>query len=872
MSRLPLLARVLLRFVDPAVREFVAGDLEEAWAATDGTGDRGRAARWTTKQALAAVVTHPWRPSPRRRGDGVMRTLLQDLRYGTRMVRRQPGFSAIVVLTLALAIGANTVIFSFANVLLLRPLPLHDPATLGWIFTIDPHRGGNRGSLSVPELLDYRESLTTFDSLAASVRASVILTGRGDARRLQAMRVTANLPDTWRLRMQLGRAFSADADRPGAPPQVVLSHHYWSRELDADPAIAGRSLTLDGQPTVVMGVLAPDVEIGNLSEIDVWVPQPLAADAARDDRVLRVNGRLKPGVTLAQANADVLRVAHTLARDHPQTNQGWSARVAPTREAMTGSDTKPVMILLSLVVGFVLLLACANLANLVLSRATARRRELAVRSALGASRRRVVVQMLTENVIYGVCGGVLGLAIAQGGLMVMQAVAFEPFFRLLQIDRNVLLFTSALALITPVLFGILPALHATRTDAAEALKDGGMRTAGGIRAARSRSTLIVAQLSLAVMLLVVATLCVQALVNIARAPLGIDAQKMLTARIELPAWRYGTPAAIEGYQDQLVARLRAHPSIETAAVADRLPVLDGEPVSTLTIAGRAELRAEDAPWAVTTSVSEEYFGAAGLPMAAGRAFAEGDRADRPRVAIVNREMARRYWGSPAGAIGARFTVPADAGAGPVEIVGVTGDVLRGDREGVNPQIYLAARQQPRRSAVLVIRTNDPLAAAPAVREQLRGMDPDVPVYDLRPFQHALDEDLSSGVILGSLFVSFALLALVLAASGLYAVVAYAAAQRVKEFGVRIALGATSSDIVGMMLRQTGRLVAIGLAIGLVGGRALAMLSTSLLYRVSPSDPATYAGVALSLAAVALLASYVPVRRATAVDPVTALRT
>lgn len=871
MTRLPLLARVLLRCVDPAVREFVAGDLEEAFIAMAGTEGPQRAARWTTRQALAAAVTHPWRRPARRRGDGMMRTLLQDLRYGTRMVRRQPGFSAVVVLTLALAIGANTVIFSFANVLLLRPLPLHDPATLGWIFAIDPHRGGDRGTLSVPELLAYRESLTTFESIAASVRASVILTGRGDARRLQAMRATANLHDTWGLRMQLGRTFSAGADRPGAAPEVVLSHHYWSRELNADPRIVGQSLTLDGRPTVVTGVLSPDIEIGNLSEIDVWMPQPLAADAAREERLLRVAGRLKPGVTLAQANADVLRVAQTIARDYPQTNQGWSARVAPTREAMTGSDTAPIMILLSLVVGFVLLLACANLANLVLSRATGRRRELAVRSALGASRRRVIVQMLTENVIYGICGGVLGLAVAQGGLMLMHAVAFEPFFRLLQIDRNVLLFTSALALITPVLFGILPALHATRAGAAEALKDGGTRTAGGVRAARSRSTLIVAQLSLAVMLLVVATLLVQALVNISRAPLGLDTRKLLTARIELPAWRYGTPAALAAYHDDLVTRLRALPSIEAAASIDRLPLLDGEPVSSLSIAGRSEPRAEDRPWAVTTTVGDQYFVAAGLPMSAGRTFEEGDRPDRPRVAIVNREMARRYWESPAAAMGARFTFTADAAAGPIEIVGVTGDVLRSDREGVNPQVYLAARQQPGRSVSLVVRTADPVAAAASVREQLRSVDPDVPVYDLRPFQQALDEDLSSSRILGSLFVSFALLALVLAASGLYAVVSYATAQRVKEFGVRIALGATSFDIVRMMLRQTARLVAIGLVIGLLGGRALAMLATSLLYRVSPSDPATYAGVAVSLAAVALLASYVPVRRATTVDPVTALR-
>ena len=871
MTRLPILARALLRLTDPRVREFLGGDLEEAFGARLAADGPAPARHWAVRQALAAVAQHPWRPgASQQRGDGFMRTLLQDFRYGARMVRRQPTFSAVVVLTLALAIGANTVIFSFANILLLRPLPLKDPAGLGWVFLIDPHRGGNRGPLSIPEFLDYRASLTTFESLAASTRASVVLTGRGDARRLQATRVTANLCDVWGLRMHLGRTFSPGADAPGAPAEVVISHHYWDRDLNRDPAIVGQTLMLDGKPATVMGVLTRDFEIGNISEIEVWVPLSLSSDLPREERTLRVTGRLKAGTSLAQANADVARVAQILAREHPRTNDGWSARAAPTREAMTGNDTWPIMVLLSLVVGFVLLLACANLANLVLSRATGRRRELAVRSALGASRARVVRQMLTENVIYGICGGALGLAVAQGGLVLMRAFAFEPFFQMLTIDRNVLLFTTALALLTPVLFAMLPALQSTRSDAGDALKDGGTRTAGGVRAARSRSVLIVAQLSLAVMLLVIATLLVQALVYIADAPLGLDTRKMLTARVELPAWRYGTPAAIGEYQGEMLARLEGVPGIARAAVVDRLPVLDGEPASDLAIDGRAAARPEDRAWGVASTVSEGYFASAGMTIVAGRAFAETDRPDRPRVAIVNREMARRYWGGPEKALGARFTIAGDTGGG-LEIVGVSSDVLRSDREAVNPQVYLASRQRPARSITLIVRTDDPAAVAATVRAQLRTLDPDVPVYDVRPFQQAIDEDLSSGRILGSLFASFALLALVLAASGLYAVVSYATAQRVKEFGVRIALGATGTDIVRMMLRQTGKLVAIGVVLGVIGGRVLATLATSLLYRVSPSDPTTYVAVAIVLASVALLASYVPVRRVMSIDPVRALR-
>jgi putative ABC transport system permease protein len=871
MTTLPLAARVLLRLTDPRVREFISGDLEEAYGAAAAAEGRTRARRWAVRQALAAVAQHPWRSGHgHSRGDGFMRTLFQDLRYGARTARRQPAFSFVVVLTLALAIGANTVIFSFANILLIRPLPIGQNGTLGWVFLVDPHTRGTRGLLSVPEYLDYRHSLSSFDSLAASMRGSVTLTGRGDARRLTASRVSANLIDVWGLRMQAGRTFSAGADRPGAAGEVVLSHRYWRRELNGDPSIVGQSLTIDNRPATIVGVLAPDIEIGNLSEIDVWVPLTLNASGPREERTLRVSGRLKPGIGLAEASADASRVSQVLARQYPAHNEGWYARVAPTREAMTSADTWPIMTLLSLVVGFVLLLACANLANLVLARASGRRRELALRSALGASRRRVVRQMLTENVIYGACGGALGLAVAYGGLALMRAVAYEPFFRMVAIDRNVLVFTSVLAFVTPVLFALLPALQSTRADVSDALKDGG-RTGGGVRAGRSRAVLVVAQLSLAVMLLVLSTLLVQALVNIERAPLGFDAPRLLTARLDLPAWRYPTPAAQDEYREQLLARMRLTGSIEDAAVTDRIPQLDGEPITEVMIPGRVSTRPEDRPWAVVSSVSDAFFAVAGVPLVAGRAFDAGDTASRPGVAIVNREMARRYWGSPERALGATVSLAGDAGAKTLQVVGVVADVLKADREGVNPQIYVDARQRPGRAFALIVRSADPVSAAPAIRAQVRTLDADVPLYDVRPLQQALDEDLSSSHILGSLFVSFALLALVLAASGLYGVVSYAVAQRVKEFGVRIALGASARDIARLMLAQTGRLVAIGLVLGLAGGRALAMAAMTLLYRVSPSDPATYAGVALGLGAIALLATYVPVRRATSIDPISALR-
>ena len=800
-----------------------------------------------------------------------MRTVLQDLRYGARMVRTQPAFSAVVVATLALAIGANTVIFSFANVLLVRPLPLASPQTLGWIFGTDPRGTETRAAISIPDFLDYRRSLTTFQAVGGSVRGSATLTGRGEAERLTVARVTANLIDIWGLRFVAGRGFSRGSDEPGGPKEVVLSHHYWVNRLNRDPAVVGTSVILDGTPLTVVGVLAPDIEIGNLAEVAMWTPLELSPAASRGDRVMRVSGRLSPGVTAAQASADVRRVAQVLARDHPDANEGWSARVAPTREAMTGSDTWLILGLLSVVVGFVLLIACANLANLVLARSSARRRELALRTALGASRGRVVRQMLTENMLYGALGGAAGLGVASGGIAAIKSAAYEPFFQLVQIDRNVLVFTAVLALVTPMLFSLLPALQASRSDVNDALKEGSGRTMGGGRGGRSRSILVVAQLGLAVMLLVVSSLLVQALVNITDAPPGFDTTRLLTFRLDLPAWRYTNDAALNDYSDRLVARLRAMPGIEGAATADRLPLLGSEAPAVVAIDGQAAVRPEDRPWAVPSIVSPGYFETAGIAIAAGRAF-NGNGPDGQRVAIVNREMARRFWGSPERALGAHITLGENHGAsGRYEVIGIAADVLRADREGVNPQVYVDTRQQPQRAMDVMVRAADPGSVKAAVRDEVRALDRDVPVSSIRTMQEAVNEDLSSSKVLGSMFAAFALVALVLAAAGLYAVVSYAASQRTQEFGVRVALGAVPRDITVMMMRQTALLVLIGVAIGLAGGRALSMAASSLLYRVSPSDPATYAGVAGTLALVAFIATYIPVRRATHIDPVRALR-
>jgi putative ABC transport system permease protein len=871
---LPLAARALLRLTDPAVREFIEGDLSEVFDERTAGGGGRDAHRWAVRQAFQAVLTSPWRPrraSGFPTGDGFMKTLLQDFRYGFRMIRKQPGYSLVIVLTLALAIGANSVIFSFASILAIRPLPLANENALGWIFTVDPQTGDARSGMSIPEFLDYRSSVTSFSALAATVRDNVTMTGRGDAERLEASRVTANIVDVWGLRLQQGRGFRSGADRPGADGEVLLSNHFWTKRLDRDPSIVGQTLMLDGRPATVVGILSPEIEIGNISEVDIWLPLQLTSEGSRLERRLRVSGLLRPGTSAAQASPEARQIATRLASEHPDTNAGWSARVAPTREAMVGTDTFTVLALLGTVVGFVLLIACANLANMVLSRGIRRRREIAVRSALGASRGRVVRQMLTENVLYGIAGGLVGLAFAQAGLAIIRAISYEPFFELLSIDRHVLIFTTALAFLTPLLFGLFPALQSSRADVNETLKEGGARSGGGVRTKRSRSALVIAQLGLAVALLVVTGLLVKALMIIERSPVGFDTQKILTFQVSPPAWRYRTDASTTQYYDQLLSKVRSAPGVEAAGLSDRLPLLGSEVTTVAAIDGIPAGRPEDRPWAVPLTVDDGYFAALGVPIQEGRGFTAVDTPSSEPVAVINHEMARRFWPASSQVIGAHVTVGAGAAARRVRIVGMTADVLKADREGVNPQIFQLVRQVPRRDLVVVVRATDPRGVQGAVRGQVRALDADVPVYMMRPLEQAIDEDLSSTNILFGLFGSFAIIALVMAASGLYAVVSYSAGQRIQEFGVRIALGAVPRDIQWMMLRQTGVLVCVGLALGLLGGRVVASLASSLLYRVSPSDPAIYTGVAATLGTIALLASYGPVRRACRIDPVRALR-
>ena len=803
-----------------------------------------------------------------------MAELIRDLKYGWRMLRKRPVFALMVVVTLALAIGANTVVFTFTNILLLRPLPVRDPATIGWVFGIEPQRGNDRARTSAPDYLDYRRSLRSFSALAARTEATLTMSGRGEAERLAANAVTANLFEVWGLRPRLGRLFRSGDDAPGAEPVVVLSHQFWQRQFASDPGIVGTGLTLDGKRVSVIGVLEPAIEIGNLSEIDVWIPLvPDPAEQGRDRRTLQMLGRLAPGVTHAEADAEVRALAAALERDHPVTNRNWGARVATTREAMTGRNTWQVLALLSLAVGLLLLIACANLANAMLARSMERNREIALRVALGAGRRVLVRHLLAEYAVLASVGGALGLAVAYGGVRAIKAVVYEPFFALLSIDGRVVLFAIVATLVTCVLFGLAPALRAARTDPIVALAQGSARMIGGVGVRRSRAALVVAQVTLAVALTVLGALVARSMIEESRIDLGFRTGDLWTFRVDLPQSTYEDPERLREFYDRAADRLSSLPRVRSVAVVDRLPVLGGIAMTTLDIEGRPVARQADQPWAARTSISAGYFATAGIPLLTGRVLAPTDRGDALPVVVVSRELARRYFGSPERALGSRISLGrSDERATWRVIVGVVGDIRPADITAPpNPELYLPLAQEAARSVSFMMRAPRGDGLAASIRSLMREVDPALAVYELRTMDQALAIETSSDVMLTGLFVSFAVIALVLAATGLYGVIAYLVSQRTREIGIRIALGALPRSVGRMVLGEAAVLFGLGMILGLGVALLLARGMRSLLYGIGPVDPPTYVGAAAVLAAVMFVAAYVPARRAMRVNPLGALR-
>jgi putative ABC transport system permease protein len=800
--------------------------------------------------------------------------LFKDIRLGGRLLLKSPGYSAVVVFTLALAIGANTIIFAFADLFLLRPLPLGDPNRTVTLYSVDTQRGLQRARTSLPDFLDWRAENTTFEQMAAFQQTGYTLTRSGDPMRITALRATANLPAMWELKTVSGRTFLPREDAPGAAKVAVLSHRFWREHFAADPTVVGRSIMLNGEPYTIVGILTDEIEIGNMIAIDVWIPLTVdPSRARRDDRVLAVSARLKPGVRFTQAAAELHAIAQRLERAYPATNGGWSARALTLRESIAGPEAWIILALLIIVVAFVLVIACANVANMMLARASGRAKEMAVRLALGAGRFRLARQLMAESLLLGLAGGAFGLVVARAGLKTIQAASNEPFFKMLVINGHVLEFAVALSVIAPLVFSLVPALQASRADLNDALKEGGRRASGGVKGRRSRAILVVSQLALALMLLVVAGLVTRTMAAIERVPTGIDPSHVLTLQVQLDPPAYGDLVRVGAFADQLVERLGALPGVRAAAVTSRLPLVVPEPAVRFHIQGQAVGTAKDTPWANDVTIAGDYLRVFNLRLAAGRALSARDDAAAVAVAVISREAARRYWGA-ASPLGVHIEIVGeDATRSTVEIVGIVDDVKTAElTEPMPPRIYRPIAQHPERSIAFVVRTDgEPASLAPSVRAAIRAADADLAVSQIQPLTTLLFDTFRENRVLVGMFAAFALVALLLSAAGLYGVTAYSVSQRSHEIGIRLALGATSGNVVTMIVGQNARLVAAGALIGVLGGIGLGAAMRSILYRVGSSDPPTFAGVLAILTFVAFLASYLPARRATRVDPLDCLR-
>lgn len=706
--------------------------------------------------------------------------------------------------------------------------------------------------------------------MAAYDTREATMTGVGDAERILLCRATSSLVEVWGLTPVAGRLFQPGEDEPGREGVAVVSHRYWRERFNGDPGVINRRVLLDGRSTTIVGVMKPDIEIGNLTQIDIWVPLAIDAAAPRDDRTLRVMGRLKPDATVASANQEFTALSTRLAAEHAKTNDGWSAAIVTTLDALASPDTWVLLGLLGVIVVFVLIIACVNLANLVLARTVARRHDFAVQAALGASRLQLIRPLLFESLILSLIGGAAGLGLAHAGLRTINAAAYEAFLRTVSIDANVLVFTAVISFLTPVLFSLWPAWSAGRAPAVEAIRE--HRGGAGRQTGRRRSVLIASQVALALSLLVVSGLVVQSMLYLRTLKVGMDTAKLLTFRFELPEATFGEAGPQARFADELARDLAALPDATGVAVVSRVPVFDSDVRRLLAGTKREAATEDDRPWAAWFAVSPGFFRTSGMPLLAGRGFEASDRDGAQPVAILSRRAAEKYFDAIPDAIGRTITI---SGGGlkdrPVTIVGVAqGTPNTVDWTIIDPQIYVPFAQWPSRSMSVLVRSDTGVDPG-LVRGVMRNKDATVAVSNLKTLSQIMTEELSSAGILNALFSGFALLALALAAAGLYGVISYSVGQRRREFGVRLALGAAPASIRRMILGEGLRVVGIGAVIGLVMAAGLAYAARSLLFGISAADPVTFVSVTGLVLLVGVAAMWAPAVRAMRVDPVRTLK-
>ena len=799
-----------------------------------------------------------------------MESLIKDIRYGIRSLLKRPGFTAIAVITLALGIGANTTLFSFVNGILLRPLPYRDPGQLVILDETSPKQGIKSFAVSYPNFLDWREQNHVFEDIAAYQPNSSSVVGAGEPEQIPGARISYSLFELLGVAPQLGRTMTAEEDRPETNNVVLISHSLWQRRFASAENVIGQNLSVNGRAVTIIGVMPAGFRFPQTAEL--WVPMALNEKLyTRNDHGLSAIARLKPNVTLEQAQAEMNNIALRIEEQHPVTNEGMGVNVFSLRDRLVGDYRSALLILLG-VVGFVLLIACANVANLLLSRSSARHQEFALRAALGASRGRIVRQMLTESALLSLLGAFLGVLLAVWGKnLLLAAIPGEmPFWMKFDLDLRVLGFTFAISFLTAMVFGIAPALQGSRTDLNEALKEGG-RSRGGAHN-RLRGLLVVVEVALSLVLLVGAGLMVRSFTKLQRVDAGINPEHVITVEVPLSRAKYPKEAQQSAFFQQLMARVGTLPGASSAAAVSDLPLMGGWGRS-LTVEGRPVLSVGQAPMINHAVVTPNYFHTMGIALREGRDFTDADSAGTERVTIVDERLARQYWPG-ASPLGKRIRFgPPESNEPWHTIIGVAGAVRNEglDRES-RQSIYVPYLQIPVRGMTVAVRTSgDPGSLAGAIRKEVLALDKDQPVTNVLTMDEIVSRSVWQQRFYTMLFGIFAVLALVLAAVGIYGVMSYAVTQRTQEIGIRMALGARAIDVLQLIIRNGMTLISIGLVIGLVGAVALTRLLTTLLFGITPTDKLTFVTVSAILTVVALVACYLPARRATKVDPLEALR-
>jgi putative ABC transport system permease protein len=869
----PRLADWILKRVLPQGKrgDSILGDLHEEFSLIpDPRSLIPSRSRWYWKQTLRLVLRYAARRSPQQslmspRSNPMWFDIRADFRTAFRMLQRSPGTSTLIVATLALAIGAATIGFAFADLALFRGLPVDDNSKVVTIFASDTHGSTFRGRTSAPDLLDYRARTTTLAQLSGMRGGRAALIRNGQSLTLSVNYATANVFAAMGQTPLLGRALQEGDDVAGAAPVAVLSHHYWRDEMDSRPEAIGRTLQIGRDIVTVVGVLKPDMEFGNLAEIDLWLPQQLDPDGPRDLRNLRFMGRLRDGVTFDQAAAEMAAIGDALANAYPLTNGGWKIRLVPIRE-ITGGDGFWVVIALFLFsIGLLIAIATANVSNLIMVRAAARARELAVRTAMGAKGGRLFRQFLIEGFVLAAIGALLAVPAAWTGLRLIVSISPDQVFQQIVIDQHELAFVAMLALVCPVAFSVASARLIVRPDLREVLATQGGR--GSTAKMRGRGALVVAQVALAVIMLTASSLAAKSIRAAFGRPLGISIDRLLIFGMEFNDVLYPDLPAARAAADDTREALAAMPGVTRATAVTALPILGDSGMNAITVDDRATPPGEPTPMAVVTGVRTDAMAALGVGLRGGSWWAEGST----NAAVISQTMATRYFDGVDRAIGRHFSFQSGDTRLVFQVIGVSTDVASTDRTSQAPARIWVPMPPSTRRMTFIIEGPNPAALARAVRSVAASVAPAVPIENLRTFTEAMQRAQTADYVIIATLGGFALVALLLASAGLFGVVSFSVSQRTAEFGTRMALGAPASAVVGLVVRQSGRLLLIGLTVGLAGGVAVGFAMRGVLFGTSPADPATLAGVSILLVIVSLMATAWPAWRASRIDPVIALR-